>query len=119
MIIVDYKCSGCGAVTEAFVARPAPDAGTCPGCGAPTRRLFTTAGLKRPDGTLTKVTGTGCVDNPDVPGLCHVGPVARKALIARYRGDDVVLAQEQRRQTEAYERSGPPALEGVASHSHG
>jgi hypothetical protein len=65
-----------------------------------------------------RVAGTDCFENPDVPGLCHVGPAAKKALIARFRGDEETLKTEQTRQSVEFERHGPPQMNQVASHSH-
>ncbi|GAA3884404.1 hypothetical protein GCM10022381_28230 [Leifsonia kafniensis] len=118
MILVDYKCSECQAVAEALVARPAPANAVCARCGADARRQFTTAGLMRGASIAPRITSTACADNPDVPGLCHVGPAAKKSLIARYRGDDRTLAAEQKRQTREFEQVGPPAPEKVFGHAH-
>ncbi|MET4538630.1 hypothetical protein ABIE37_000385 [Arthrobacter bambusae] len=69
-----------------------------------------------PTGATT--AGTDCFENPDVPGLCHVAPAAKKTLIARYRRDDETLKAEQSKQTANYELHGPPPMAQVASHSH-
>jgi putative FmdB family regulatory protein len=39
-MFVDYRCTGCGAVTEVAVERPAPAERPCPRCGATARRVF-------------------------------------------------------------------------------
>ncbi len=116
--MVDYKCPSCGTQYETLVRSPAPTSCACVGCGSDARRLFTTAGLGRRGTSPVTAAGTDCFENPDVPGLCHVGPAAKKALIARYRGDEETLKAEQTRQTVDYERHGPPPMDQVASHSH-
>lgn len=118
MIMVDYKCPACGTQYETLVRSPAPTTRACVGCGSDARRLFTTAGLVRRGGSPVRAAGTDCFENPDVPGLCHVGPAAKKALIARYRGDEETLKAEQTRQAVDFERHGPPSMNQVASHSH-
>ncbi|PZG77204.1 hypothetical protein C1I97_36980 [Streptomyces sp. NTH33] len=60
-----------------------------------------------------------CRDNPDVPGLCHVAPGARRALIARHRGDVDTYERERKRRTRELERNGPSALSSVFTHTHG
>lgn len=58
-----------------------------------------------------------CVDNPDVPGLCHIAPQARRAAIAAHRGDDTTLANERNAQKRSFEENGPPPLSDII-HSH-
>lgn len=60
---------------------------------------------------------TECIDNPDVPGLCHIAPQARRAAIAAHRGDDTTLASERAAQKRRFEESGPPPLSEII-HTH-
>lgn len=75
MIIVDYYCPACDFTVEAFSVTPVPECRSCDRCGMQSRRRFSTAGLS---GRASRPASgsTACVDNPDVPGLCHVGSAA-------------------------------------------
>ncbi len=115
MILVDYKCTSCGVMRERLVAQPVPNTDTCPDCGSGTRRTYASAGLV---GTASPGRSTHCVDNPFIPGLCHVGPSARRALIARATGDDKAYAEERQHQTAEYEKTGPPSLGSVIAPGH-
>ena len=117
MIIVDYRCGTCSAVTETFTHPPAPSRQLCSHCGGVACRRYGLAGLTG-RAAAPAAGSTTCVDNPDVPGLCHVGPAAKRTLIARHRGDGDTLAHEQQRQRTEYERFGPPDSSSVRSHSH-
>ena len=100
-----------------MVTSPPPDSHGCSRCGGSARRLFTTAGLWQKQ-SKAGTSSTACLDNPDVPGLCHVGSAAKKSLIARFRGDDDAVERERKHQTEQFERTGPPAAEQVFAHTH-
>lgn len=117
MILVDYRCRHCGEKQESLVTSPPPGSLSCSRCGNEARRLFTTAGLLR-KGAAASERSTRCLDNPDVPGLCHVGEAGKKSLIARFRGDDDTLEREKRHQTIQFERTGPPSPEQVFAHQH-
>lgn len=117
MILVDYRCVSCDATTESLTATTPPLRQTCARCGDTARRRYTTAGLAG-RATAPAAGSTACVDNPDVPGLCHVGPEAKRTLIARHRGDTDTLAREQQRQRAEFERSGPPDPARVLGHTH-
>lgn len=119
--LFDYRCAGCGWAGERLVEIPAPRTLACARCPQEASRRYTTAGLRRSGGSLTAIApaagSTDCRDNPDVPGLCHVAPAARRSMIARYRGDDDTLAAERARQTRHYEQHGPVPLDQVL-HTH-
>ncbi len=116
MILVDYYCPACRVSLEQFATQPFPSSVPCPDCGSTTRRRYTGARLVG-RATPPASGSTACVDNPDVPGLCHVGPDAKRTLIARHRGDDVTLAVEQARQQARFEQMGAPRAERVG-HTH-
>lgn len=120
--LFDYRCPSCGWAGERLEEVPAPRAAACGRCPGEALRRYTTAGLRRTGDALAAIApaagSTACRDNPDVPGLCHVAPAARRSLIARHRGDDDTLAAERARQTRRYELDGPVPLEQVL-HTHG
>ncbi|MDV7356626.1 hypothetical protein R4282_26875 [Rhodococcus oxybenzonivorans] len=117
MILVDYRCGACAVTTETLTCTPVPPHRLCPRCGGDAHRRYGAAGLTG-RATAPAAGSTACVDNPDVPGLCHVGPAAKRTLIARHRGDTDTLAREQQRQRAEYERSGPPDSGQIRGHSH-
>ncbi|GAB32868.1 hypothetical protein [Gordonia otitidis] len=116
-MMFDYGCGDCGWLGESLLTLPAPATIPCVDCGRPSRRRYTTAGLKRSAEGLAAIAPAGgsiaCRDNPDVPGLCHVAPKARRAMIARHRGDDHTLSRELARQTAEFESRGPVPLQDV------
>ncbi|WP_425383295.1 hypothetical protein Rruber_00401 [Rhodococcus ruber] len=117
MVLVDYRCPECGETAEELVPTPAPEHHPCRRCGAESYRRFTSAGLlgrARPPAAGS----TACIDNPDVPGLCHVGPDAKRSLVARFRGDSATYEAEHRRQTRRFEQTGPPDPRRVTGHHH-
>lgn len=118
MILVNYKCAECACTTEHLLTAPAPDSLPCPQCAGEARRRFGIAGLTG-RATAPAAGSTQCVDNPGVPGLCHVGPAAKRSLIARHTGDSATLAAEQMRQRRAFETFGPPTASAVFGHTHG
>ncbi|WP_281690224.1 hypothetical protein [Pseudonocardia thermophila] len=60
-----------------------------------------------------------CQRYPDVPGLCHMNPVAARSWIARARRDNRALEREIARQERAYaEGTLDPSTSPVA-HDHG
>lgn len=119
--LFDYRCTACGWAGERLVDVPAPRALACARCPEEAVRRYTTAGLRRSGESLTAISpaagSTDCRDNPDVPGLCHVAPGARRSLIAQHRGDDDTLAAERARQTRRFEERGPVPLDQVL-HTH-
>ncbi len=117
MILIDYHCVACDYTFESLVPSPPAAQQTCSKCGMESVRRYTAAGLSG-RARWPAAGSTACVDNPDVPGLCHVGTAAKRSLIARHRGDDDTLAAEQARQQSAYERNGPPRSAAIQSHSH-
>lgn len=121
-LLFDYRCTECRADIELFVPTPAPPTMECPECAGEARRRYTSKGLALTGESLRAVApasgGTDCRDNPDVPGLCHVAPSARKRLIARHRGDVDTYEAETKRQTREFEAKGPAKLHRVISHSH-
>lgn len=120
--LFDYRCPSCGWAGERLEVVPAPRATACGRCPGAAVRRYTTAGLRRTGDSLAAIApaagSTECRDNPDVPGLCHVAPAARRSLIAQHRGDDDTLTSERVRQTRSYELNGPVPLEQVL-HTHG
>jgi putative FmdB family regulatory protein len=121
-LLFDYRCSGCRADVELFMDTPAPPTTECPRCEGQARRRYTSRGLALSGEGLRAVApaagGIDCRDNPDVPGLCHVAPSARRRLIARHRGDTDTYEAETRRQTREFEAKGPAPLETVITHGH-
>lgn len=127
-ILVDYVCRGCDGRVEAWVASPPPAVGTCPACGAESRRGWA------PIGTLTSRPRTEaagpsarsggrraaplCASNPDVPGLCHMSPAAGRTWVARARRDNRSLERELARQEKAAAVV-PPTLADITAHDHG
>ena len=135
-VLVDYACPTCNGRTEARVPSPPPRALVCPSCGGEANRVWSPVGLlRRPQGGVVAgamdagtvapeaspsgghTTRPLCVDNPDVPGLCHMTPSAGRAWLARARGDNRSLEQELARQ-EAAAVTSPPTLDAVVSHHH-
>lgn len=117
MILVDYRCTTCAATSEAAVARPIPPQRPCT-CGGTMRRLFTAAGLVGAKPAPAATADLSCAANRAIPGFCHLGAAARRAAYATWTGDDTTRAAEIKRQTERFERSGPPPLSEVVSHVH-
>lgn len=120
-ILFDYHCPACAWTGELRLPAPAPRAHACPSCGGAAHRRYTTAGLARSGAALTGIApaagSVACRDNADVPGLCHVAPGARRALLARHRGDTDTYQRERRRQQQTFETHGPPPLDQVFTHS--
>jgi putative FmdB family regulatory protein len=119
--LFDYRCRTCGWQGEAMVSVPADPTIDCRSCAAPASRVYSVAGLMRSGASLSAIApaagSTHCSDNPDVPGLCHVAPTARRTLIAQHRGDDHTLARERARQKRDFEEKGPVPLKDVV-HTH-
>ncbi len=123
MIIVDYRCEVCDGRSEHFVSNPAPATMECPACRAPAQRRFAPVGLSgraappvehkpgKPERAL-------CLDNRDVPGLCHMTPDAARTWVARARGDNRSLDRELQRQERSLRENAGPAADPV-SHDHG
>lgn len=121
--IFDYRCGECPWRGEILRRPPAPLTDQCPQCASEARRVYSIAGILRTGESLASIApasgSTDCVDNPDVPGLCHVKPTARRAMIARHRGDDFTFAREQKRQKREFEQFGAPKLSDVVeTHAH-
>ncbi len=120
--LFDYRCHHCRWEGEVYAATPAPVTHACPSCGEQARRRYTSAGLARSSTSLAAIApaagSVDCRDNADVPGLCHVAPAARRALIARHRGDVDTYERETVRQTREFEQNGPPPANKVFLHSH-
>jgi DNA-directed RNA polymerase subunit RPC12/RpoP len=121
-ILVEYRCTTCGARTEHFVATPAPSTLECRLCGEDSRRSFATAGLMSTPGTgpapkREATIDVSCRNNPDVPGLCHLSPEGRERLVARARRDtraeERIIEKQERHAAE-----GRPAP-SLVSHDHG
>lgn len=123
MILVDYRCEACDGTSEHAVANPVPATVECPACRAPARRRFAAIGLsgRAVPATDPVPRGSGralCLDNRDVPGLCHMTPDAARTWVARARRDNRSLERELERQ----ERSlavGTGAVADPVSHDHG
>lgn len=119
--LFDYRCRTCGWQGEAFVTVPAAPTLDCGSCTAQADRMYSVAGLLRSGASLSAIAPAGgsteCKDNPDVPGLCHVAPAARRTLIAQHRGDDHTLSQERAKQKRRFEEKGPVPLKDVI-HTH-
>lgn len=119
--LFDYRCKQCGWQGEALVAVPAAPTIGCRSCAAPAQRVYSMAGLMKTGSSLSAIAPAGgsteCKDNPDVPGLCHVAPAARRTLIAQHRGDDHTLAGERAQQQRRFEEKGPVPLSDVV-HAH-
>lgn len=116
MLLVDYACAECGAWQEHLVTAPIPQNKVCAHCGSESHRRFSSAGLVGGARPPAQGIDTSCTSNPGVPGLCHVGPEARRSLLARHLGDDTTYSAERKRQQEKFERQGPPALSSVVGH---
>ena len=116
MLLVDYACADCGAWQEHVVVAPIPTHKECVRCGGRSDRRFSSAGLVGGARPPAQGIDTSCSSNPGVPGLCHVGPEARRTLLARHLGDDTTYTAERKRQQEKFERQGPPALSSVVGH---
>lgn len=119
--LFDYQCKACGCHSEALVTVPAPATIDCNSCNAPAQRVYSMAGLLKSGSSLNAIApaggSTACNQNPDVPGLCHVAPAARRTLIAQHRGDDHTLSQERAKQQRRFEEKGPVPLSDVV-HAH-
>lgn len=123
MIIVDYRCEACDGVAEHFVSNPAPPTMRCPACQAPARRRFAAVGLSGRAAPPTERRPAAsdralCLDNRDVPGLCHMTPDAARTWVARARGDNRSLDRELERQERSLKETAGPAADPV-SHDHG
>lgn len=106
MILVDYRCPTCGPV-ELFVSSPPPSAYACPTCGEQAARRFSTAGLSG-----------GTPGSPGDLGMCFGSASAQRRLHAIATGDERAYAAETARQTERFERHGPPTTADVLAHPH-
>lgn len=117
----EYGCGGCGWRGDRLLPSPAPDVVECGHCGASANRRFAIRGIMRSGRDLAAIApaagSTDCRDNPDVPGLCHIAPGARRAAIAAHRRDETTLASERARQKRQFEEVGPPKLSDVI-HTH-
>jgi hypothetical protein len=117
----EYGCHECGWYGDLLLVSPAPDTTECRHCGAQAKRKFAIRGLMRSGRDLAAIApaagSVDCKDNPDVPGLCHIAPGARRAAIAAHRGDETTLSSERAKQKRKFEQSGPPKLSDVV-HSH-
>lgn len=123
-IIVDYRCSDCGSMSEAYVASPVPAQRECKLCGGTSRRrwspvrLISGAGNGSPAPAREAAsTASLCAQNPDVPGLCHMSPSAGRAWVARFRGDNRALDAELAKQEEAAAIVKPTMADAI-SHEH-
>ena len=124
-VLVDYVCRSCRGRTEAWVSSPPPAIGTCPACGAESRRAWAAVGTlkaRSPERSAPRSTRRAaealCVRNPDVPGLCHMSEAAGRAWVARARRDNRALDRElQRQERSAAEK--PPTMGDVIAHDHG
>lgn len=117
----EYRCGDCGWQGDMLLAAPAPATAECRRCGAPAARSYAVRGLMRSGASLAAIApaagSTECRDNPDVPGLCHIAPGARRAAIAAHRGDDTTLSAERAAQKRRFEQNGPPKLSDIV-HTH-
>lgn len=122
-IIVDYRCTVCGLLREAFVDSPAPPRRPCVDCGGESVRRWSPVGIisrrqdKLPVVSQAKKFESLCAANPDVPGLCHMSPSAGRAWVARYRRDNRALDAELARQETAAAIS-PPTMADAITHTH-
>ncbi|MCF7550813.1 zinc ribbon domain-containing protein [Pseudonocardia sp. WMMC193] len=123
MILVDYRCGTCEGVSEHFVANPVPSAVECPACRAPALRRFAAIGLSGraappADRAPVEPGRSLCLDNRDVPGLCHMTPDAGRAWVARARRDNRSLERELERQERSLKEN-PTHAPSPVSHDHG
>lgn len=123
MIIVDYRCESCDGLSEHFVSNPAPPTMQCPACRAPATRRFSAVGLSGRaaapvEHKPAKSDRALCLDNRDVPGLCHMTPAAARTWVARARGDNRSLDRELERQERSLKETAGPVADPV-SHDHG
>ncbi|MGH8998433.1 MAG: hypothetical protein ACRDY7_03490 [Acidimicrobiia bacterium] len=119
-VLVDYRCGGCGTVTERWAPSPPEPTQTCPGCGgdAVRRYGFSLGGRATAAPAAPALPGASCRGNPDVPLLCHVDPAAAPGWIARYRGDNRMLDEHLKRSEEHPVRDGAPLAGSHHSHGH-
>lgn len=119
--LFDFACSSCGWFGEQYLQAPAPEKVNCDSCEGLATRKYTIRGLVRSGASLQSIAPAAgsidCVDNPDVPGLCHIAPQARRAAIAAHRGDDTTLEAERSKQKRQFEQNGPPKLSDIV-HTH-
>lgn len=106
MILVDYRCPGCGPI-EVYASSPPPLVGACPTCGQSMARRFTTAGLA--GSTPAPAGGLG---------MCFGSASAQRRLHAMAIGDDRAYANETAQQARRFEQNGPPAAAEVSGHAH-
>lgn len=123
MIIVDYRCPACDGISEHFVSNPAPPTMQCPACRAPAQRRFSAVGLsgraaQRVESKPATSDRALCLDNRDVPGLCHMTPDAARTWVARARRDNRSLDRELERQERNLAETAGHVVDPV-SHDHG
>jgi len=99
-ILIDYRCTECGFVTEQRVQHPAASVADCALCGAEARRVYSfRLGSGRSADAAAAGTSTGHGhDHPDALGTCGLLPTAARALTARLSGDERGLEREFRAQ---------------------
>jgi hypothetical protein len=131
MIVVDYACRDCGAMSEHWLASPPPTAVACPRCGGSARRRWSPIGLTstaatRPDTRVgrdvaadaaTAGGGSLCARYPQVPGLCHMSPTAGRVWVAKYLQDHRAVDVELARQRDA-SRGAAPTMSDAVTHHH-
>lgn len=121
-ILVDYRCTGCGARTEHWQTSPPVPSLACASCGAESRRIFSAVGLTgsatAPAPTApTRSRGKLCAQYPQVPGLCHMSESAGRMWVAKYFKDGRAIDREQELQEKAAALKAP-TLDDAISHHH-
>lgn len=105
MILVEYRCASCAYMTEMLATWPFPTDQACAQCGAPARRVYSTAGLRRSRSSARPAgpAQDGCCR--DVPGACALPPEVAQVWAARVAGDGEALTTAMLRQEQSLERT--------------
>ena len=130
-VLVDYRCTGCGILSEHWESSPPSPVRACDACGADARRLFAAVGLAGASvdtrgeaqapgsSTTTKREPTLCRQFPQIPALCHMTPSAQRRWVATFTRDTRAQEREIERQQQAAEVKPPVLGDAIqATHQH-
>jgi hypothetical protein len=127
-ILVDYRCTACGALEERWAPSPPPATAACSSCGDVARRAWAAIGLSagaaaEPATRTTAAapaTGTRrplCNRFPQVPGLCHMSESAGRVWLAKFMKNGRAMDSELSRQESRFSSSAPTVSDAI-THQH-